>query len=77
MSRTKASAVGSWIRQSNRWIFIIFTAAVIANFTLRATMTTSAWVTYSLLLPLAILLSTGLYRFVLSYTVKWRRGSAW
>jgi hypothetical protein len=31
-------------------------------------------VTYSPLLPLAVLLFTGLYLFVLPYIVKWRRG---
>jgi hypothetical protein len=32
------------------------------------------WVTYSPLLPLAVLLLTGLYMFVLPYATKWRRG---
>jgi len=32
------------------------------------------WVTYSPLLPLALLLLTGLYLFVLPYATKWRRG---
>ncbi|MBW4053404.1 MAG: hypothetical protein HIU85_18465 [Proteobacteria bacterium] len=76
MSPTKGSAFGSWIRQFHRWISIAFTATVIANFIVRATGTTPAWVTYSPLLPLAILLLTGLYLFVLPYTVKWRSGSA-
>ncbi len=31
-----------------------------------------SWVTYSPLLPLAVLLLTGLYLFALPYTVKWR-----
>ena len=31
-----------------------------------------AWVTYSPLLPLALLLFTGLYLFVLPYATKWR-----
>jgi hypothetical protein len=30
------------------------------------------WVTYSPLLPLALLLFTGLYLFVLPYAIKWR-----
>ena len=33
-----------------------------------------AWVTYSPLLPLAVLLLTGLYLFVLPYTARWRSG---
>ena len=32
----------------------------------------SAWVTYSPLLPLALLLFTGLYLFVLPYATRWR-----
>jgi hypothetical protein len=32
------------------------------------------WVTYSPLLPLALLLLTGLYLFVLPYATKWRSG---
>lgn len=31
-----------------------------------------AWVTYSPLLPLDLLLLTGLYLFVLPYATKWR-----
>ena len=30
------------------------------------------WVTYSPLLPLAVLMFTGLYLFALSYPIKWR-----
>jgi hypothetical protein len=33
-----------------------------------------AWVTYSPLLPLAVLLLTGLYLFVLPYATRWRSG---
>ena len=33
-----------------------------------------AWVTYSPLFPVALLLLTGLYLFVLPYTAKWRAG---
>jgi hypothetical protein len=33
------------------------------------------WITYSPLLPLALLLLTGLYLFALPYVTKWRVGS--
>jgi hypothetical protein len=49
---------------------------VIANFIalgLRSGMP-PPWVTYSPLLPLALLLVTGLYLFVLPYATKWRSG---
>ncbi len=65
-----------WIRQSHRWIAIAFTATVIANFVVRAQgdgAMPSAWVTYSPLPPLALLLLTGLYMFVLPYAARWRR----
>ena len=49
---------------------------VIANFAAMSQGTPPAWVTYSPLLPLALLLLTGLYMFVLPYATKWRAGSA-
>lgn len=63
-----------WIRQSHRWVSIAFTVAVIANFVALGLGTGQppAWVTYAPLLPLAILLFTGLYLFVLPYSA--RRG---
>jgi hypothetical protein len=63
----------SWVRQTHRWVSIAFTASVMANFIVRAIGAPPPWVTYSPLLPLAVLLLTGLHLFVLPYTVKWRR----
>ena len=64
-----------WIRQTHRWVSIAFTVTVIANFVAMAQGTEPpAWVTYSPLLPLALLLFTGLYLFVLPYATKWRSG---
>jgi hypothetical protein len=67
-----------WVRQTHRWLSIAFTATVIANFIALAqgggTMP-PPWVTYSPLLPLALLLVTGLYLFVLPHAAKWRSGS--
>jgi hypothetical protein len=66
----------NWIRQSHRWVSIAFTVTVIANFVALAqgTEMPPPWVTYSPLPPLALLLLTGLYLFVLPYTVRWRGG---
>ena len=65
----------SWIRQIHRWVSIIFTVTVIANFIAmglgRGAMP-PPWVTYSPLLPLALLLFSGLYLFVLPHATKWR-----
>lgn len=58
---------GRWIRQFHRWISIAFTFTVIANFAVRAKGEPPDWITYSPLLPLALLLLTGLYLFVLPY----------
>ena len=66
-----------WIRQIHRWVSIAFTVTVIANLVALAIgqgQQPPAWVTYSPLLPLALLLFTGLYMFVLPYVVRWRSG---
>jgi cellulose synthase/poly-beta-1,6-N-acetylglucosamine synthase-like glycosyltransferase len=68
--------LNSWIRQFHRWVAIAFTVTVIANFIALSRGTPPSWVTYSPLLPLALLLFSGLYLFVLPYAVKWRGGRA-
>ena len=64
----------NWIRQTHRWVSIAFTLTVIANFVALAQGVgmPPPWVTYSPLLPLALLLFTGLYMFALPYATKWR-----
>lgn len=62
----------NWIRQGHRWLSIAFTATVIANFVVMARGEPPAWVVYSPLLPLLLLLLTGLSMFVLPYAAKWR-----
>ena len=64
--------MSKWIRQIHRWLSIVFTLTVIANFIALARGTPPAWVTYAPLLPLALLLFTGLYLFVLPYATRWR-----
>ena len=67
----------SWIRQIHRWVSIVFVATVIANFVALARgggAMPPPWITYSQLPPLAFLVFTGLYLFVLPYAVKWRSG---
>ena len=59
------------IRQLHRWVSIAFTLCVIANFVAMAIQgQPPAWVTYSPLLPLFVLLFSGLYLFVLPYRAK-------
>jgi cellulose synthase/poly-beta-1,6-N-acetylglucosamine synthase-like glycosyltransferase len=59
-----------WIRQIHRWLSIIFTLTVVANFAIMAFGQPPAWVVYSPLLPLFLLLFSGLYMFVLPYAAK-------
>ncbi len=61
-----------WIRQTHRWLSILFTLTVAANFIAMRRGRPPAWVTYSPLLPLALLLFSGLYLFVLPYAARWR-----
>lgn len=66
-----------WIRQSHRWISIAFTLTVIANFLVmfaRQGQQPPPWVTYSPLLPLFLLMLTGLYLFALPYASRRRSG---
>jgi hypothetical protein len=68
----------SWnyfVRQAHRWVSIAFTLTVVANFVALAQGTgmPPPWVTYSPLLPLALLMLSGLYLFALPYTAKWRK----
>jgi hypothetical protein len=63
-----------WIRQSHRWLSIIFTATVVANFVVRAFGEPPLWVVYSPLAPLFLLLFSGLYMFVLPYIAGRRVG---
>ena len=62
------------IRQTHRWLSIAFTITVIANFAAMTQGTPPAWITYSPLLPLFLLLFSGLYLFALPYVAK-RRGA--
>jgi hypothetical protein len=63
-----------WVRQTHRWLSIAFTVAVIVNIVGLGKEKPTAWVGLLALLPLALLLITGLYLFVLPYAAKWRSG---
>ena len=64
------------IRQLHRWLSIAFTVTVVANFVAMALGPPPAWVVYAPLLPLFLLLFSGLYMFALPYATKWRRRRA-
>ena len=61
-----------WIRQTHRWLSMAFTTCVIANFAVMGREPLALWVGLFTLLPLALLLFTGLYLFVLPYATRWR-----
>ena len=64
-----------WIRQFHRWLSMIFTTVVLVIFImLGAGKEPAYWVYFLPLFPLALLMLTGLYMFVLPYAARWRRG---
>lgn len=68
---------GRSVRRFHRWTSIAFTLTVIANFVamgIRRGEQPPAWVTYSPLPPLFLLLLTGLYLFVLPNAAGKRAG---
>ena len=66
--------MNTWFRQIHRWVSIAFTVAVIVNMVAMARKETAVWVGLLALLPLVLLLVTGLYLFALPYAAKWRSG---
>lgn len=63
----------NWVRQTHRWVSIAFTVSVIVTFVVLSLENPVVWASYVPLFPLALLLFTGLYLFVLPYAIKWRR----
>jgi hypothetical protein len=63
-----------WIRQIHRWLSIVFTVTVIANFVAMGFGEPPLWVVYSPLIPLFLLLFSGLYLFALPYVAERRSG---
>jgi ABC-type polysaccharide/polyol phosphate export permease len=60
------------VRQFHRWLAITFTVTVIVTAVALAQEEPVVWVSYLPLLPLALLLVTGLTMFVAPYTARWR-----
>ena len=63
-----------WVRQTHRWLSIAFTVAVIVNAVAVVRGRYTAKLGLLAVFPLALLLLTGLYLFVLPYTTTWRSG---
>ena len=62
------------IRQVHRWLSMAFTAAVIINVIALMQEKQAVWVGMLALLPLVLLLISGIYLFALPYAARWRRG---
>ncbi|GAB3262195.1 hypothetical protein GCM10027296_36820 [Chitinimonas naiadis] len=62
------------MQQSHRWLSIVFTVTVVANFAYRAAASGEPpmWLTYAPLPPLFLQLISGLYLFALPYVAKGR-----
>ena len=60
------------IRQVHRWLSIAFTAGVLVYIVAMGQGQPPGWLGLLPLIPLALLLVTGLYLFVLPYTSRWR-----
>jgi len=65
-----------WVRQTHRWLSIVFTVLVIVNIVVNfiplEQEELALWLGLLTLLPLALLMFTGLYLFVLPYATKRR-----
>ncbi len=59
-------------RQIHRWLSIAFTAGVLGYIAVMTKGQPPYWVGLFALVPLILLLVTGLYLFVLPYALKWR-----
>ncbi len=64
------------IRQTHRWLSIVFTATVIANFAAMAFGTPPAWLVYAPLPPLFLMMASGLYMFFAPYVARRRAPDA-
>lgn len=62
----------TWIRQIHRWLSIAFTAGVVGYMAVMTRGQPPGWVGLFALVPLILLLVTGLYLFVLPYVSRGR-----
>jgi hypothetical protein len=66
------TAMNMSFRQIHRWTSVVFTASIIVTVIALMQEEPLVWVSYVPLLPLAVLLLTGLYLFALPYATRWR-----
>ena len=68
--------VSKFIRQFHRWVSILFTTTVAANFVTMAFAQPPMWLVYAPLPPLFLLIFSGFYMFVSPHAAKWRARGA-
>ncbi|WP_172294676.1 hypothetical protein [Pseudoruegeria sp. HB172150] len=69
--------VNGWIRQIHRWVSLLFTLVVAGIFAaLGFGLEPAEWIYFLPLAPLAVLVPTGVYMFVLPYFSGRRGGEA-
>lgn len=73
MTQSKRFAFSRLVRSSHRWISMAFTLTVIANFIALSMGQQIDVITYLPLVPLFLLLASGLYLFALPYFRATRR----
>lgn len=66
--------MNAWIRKTHRWVSLAFTGGVITYIIVMTQGTPPWWVGLFALIPLILLLLSGLYLFVLPYVQRQRRG---
>ena len=64
------------LRQAHRWLSIAFTLAVILNILAMTRSEPAIWVGLLALVPLILLLATGLYLFAVPHVARWRGARA-
>lgn len=64
------------VRQFHRWVSIVFVAVVVAVSILGSVLESAEWIFYVPLLPLALLMLTGLNLFALPYVRRRKGGQA-
>jgi membrane protein YdbS with pleckstrin-like domain len=62
----------AWIRQIHRWLAVVFTLTVVVTTVALVQEEPVVWVFSVPLFPLALLMASGLYLFVLPHVARWR-----
>jgi hypothetical protein len=64
--------LNKWLRRFHRWLSIAFTLAVFINIVALIQQQQAFWIGMLALVPLVLLVLTGLYLFALPYAAHWR-----